>query len=137
MTKYAAVASIYEDAISILMPDFPGFAVQHDGTDIQAAMEEAESVLADYTGTMIYEGLPLPTPMDFLAGAKEAKRGKLADLDADRTALLFLTARPRAPQPQRLNISLDTETIALIDESRKVRGLTRSGYITAAARAYG
>ena len=137
MNRYWAIMIMDDDAITFVSPDLPGFSVQADTTDPDAAVVEAEAVLSDYLGAMLDAGRDLPAASDFLDAARESKRLKLIDPNVDRTASVLLTGRPVGGPAQRINITIDTGTLKTIEAMRKARRLSRSAYLAEAARAYG
>ena len=136
MNRYLAIFTFHDDAITVEMADFPGFFVQADTTKFDQAIAEAEDVLADYTGTILEQDGELPIPSDFLTAAKIAKERGLNTPDGPRQASVVLNARPRYNGPVRINLSLDSTSLAKIDEAADRRGLTRSAYLTKAALEY-
>lgn len=137
MTRYVALVAIEDDSFCFTIPDLPGFTAQFDpdeADDLDHAITLAEDVLADFTGAMLDKGTELPTPRSM--GAIEIntiwqnRRG-------EDGFFVLLNARPRAAAPKRVNISMDSTTLARIDENAKARGLTRSAYLAEAALEYG
>jgi predicted RNase H-like HicB family nuclease len=138
MSRYTAIMSQHDDAFTFEVPVIPGFFAQIDGTDIRAAIAEAESVLSDHIGAMLDEGMAVPEPGDLATSARIAIDRRIADPDRDDvpSAMVVLTARPVGGKAVRANISMDSGTLGFIDETARARGLTRSAFLAEAARAY-
>ncbi len=137
MAKYFGVMQFHDDAITIVMPELPGFTFQTDTLDTREAIAEAENVLADFTGAMLDHGRDIPAPLSFPDGAKLAKELQLGDPDGGKSACIVLSARPKGGKPKRVNISLDSGTLDMIDGAAQARKLSRSAYLAEAARAFG
>lgn len=138
MTKLLAHFTFEDGMISFDIPELPGFHACFDWNEIgtmDAAIRAAEDVLADFTGVMMDDGQALPAPLSVHVSNEDPltvdDSGKRR---FDRVALL--TARPRSAHPKRINLSIDTATLARIDEAAAQRGMTRSGYLAEAALAY-
>ena len=113
-----------EENWSILFPDFPEIASaaeRIDDIDRQAldALATAIDVYAD-------AGKPLPEPSSSFDARSKMPAGAKGDV-------CFYPAV--APEPMRVNISIDRTLLARIDEMAERKGMTRSGFLAAAARA--
>lgn len=138
MARYFAVMTHFDDGITFQVPGLPGFFVQTETCDPEAAVREAESVLADYLGTIADSGRAIPAPVSWEEGARIAADEGMAEPDSGlRTAMAVLIGRARAREPMRVNVSFASDLLEMIDENSKARGLTRSGYLAEAARAFG
>jgi predicted RNase H-like HicB family nuclease len=123
MIVYHAIVHKDEDsAWGVHFPDLPGcFSAADDLADVQANASEA---------VMLYlegEKAPEPSPIE-----------KIRDMAADDLAEgAFLLAVPYvyvSNRPQRINISIDRGVLDAIDAAATARKLTRSAFLTEAAR---
>jgi predicted RNase H-like HicB family nuclease len=138
MPKFLAHFTTEDGTISFDIPELPGFHACFDLDEVdtfEAAIHSAEEVLADFTGVMMDEGRALPGPVTLSVQMDDPNS---TDDSGKRRydRVVLLTARPRSAQPKRINLSIDTATLAKIDECAAQRGMTRSGYLAAAAMAY-
>ncbi len=123
MIIYHAVVHKDEDsAWGVHFPDLPGcFSAAEDLADVQANASEA---------VMLYlEGEKAPKPSTV---------EKIRDMAAgDLAEGAFLLAVPYvyvSNRPQRINISIDRGILDAIDAAATARKLTRSAFLTEAAR---
>jgi len=119
---YAVVHKDADSAYGVHFPDLPGcFSAADDLEDVLPnAIEAMELWLEDQ---------PEPEP----AGVAEIREKAAADLAEGA----FLIAVPRmtvAGKLARVNLSLDMGTLAAIDAAASARKLTRSAFLTEAAR---
>jgi len=112
-------------AHGIAIPDFPGcFSAADRWEGIPEKVQEAVE--------LYFEGedirLPPPTPLDRLMNDPRYEGGVwlLLDIDTDR-----LDTRP-----MRVNVSLPSGLVAEMDRYARAHGMTRSGLIATAVRAY-
>lgn len=129
---YVAFACADDRSIGFTIPDIPGFAVDVETTDMDAAVSEATRILSVHLAELKAAGgiIPVPRPID----AIRADPGCADDL-ADASAIIMLPALVTLGRTVRINLSLDEATLALIDRQAKDRGITRSAMVQAAARA--
>jgi predicted RNase H-like HicB family nuclease len=123
MIIYHAVVHKDEDsAWGVHFPDLPGcFSAADDLADVQANASEA---------VMLYlEGEKAPTP-----SALEKIRAIAADDLAEGAFLLAVPYVYVRNRPQRINISIDRGVLDAIDAAATSRKLTRSAFLTEAAR---
>jgi len=136
MARYIAIMQEVEDSFCFTIPDLPGFIAQFDTDevdDLDHAVALAEDLLADFTGVMLEKGQEIPHPRSYGAIAANIILQRRKGEDG---LFVTLAARPRAAEPKRVNISMDTTTLSKIDEAAKARGLTRSAYLAEAALEY-
>lgn len=126
------VAFIHTDAaggFGISFPDFPGCI--SDGDTVDAAVTRGEAALAFHVEGLRADGLPLPQPRTVdevladpeLAGWREGAQLAHVALIIDRGS------------PKRVNVSLDPGLLDAIDREATRRGMTRSAFLSSAARA--
>ena len=123
MIVYHAVVHKDEDsAWGVHFPDLPGcFSAADDLADVQANASEA---------VMLYlEGEKAPEP-----SAIEKIRDMAADDLAEGAFLLAVPYVYVSNRPQRINISIDRGVLDAIDAAAASRKLTRSAFLTEAAR---
>lgn len=123
MIIYHAVVHKDEDsAWGVHFPDLPGcFSASDDLADVQANASEA---------VMLYlEGEKAPKP-----SAIEKIRAIAADDLAEGAFLLAVPYVYVRNRPQRINISIDRGVLDAIDAAATSRKLTRSAFLTEAAR---
>jgi predicted RNase H-like HicB family nuclease len=123
MIIYHAVVHKDEDsAWGVHFPDLPGcFSAADDLADVQANASEAVA--------LYLEGEKAPKP-----SAIEKIRDMAADDLADGAFLLAVPYVYVSNRPQRINISIDRGVLDAIDAAATSRKLTRSAFLTEAAR---
>jgi predicted RNase H-like HicB family nuclease len=126
------VAFIHTDAaggFGISFPDFPGCI--SDGETVEAALNRGEAALAFHIEGMLEDGMAVPAPRgvdeiladDSLAGWRDGAQIAHVPLIIDRGS------------PKRVNVSLDPGLLDAIDAEATRRGMTRSAFLSSAARA--
>ena len=123
MIVYHAIVHKDEDsAWGVHFPDLPGcFSAADDLADVQANASAA---------VMLYlEGEKAPEP-----SAIEKIREMAADDLAEGAFLLAVPYVYVSNRPQRINISIDRGVLDAIDAAAASRKLTRSAFLTEAAR---
>ena len=123
MIVYHAVVHKDEgSAWGVHFPDLPGcFSAADELDDVQANASEA---------VMLYlegEKAPKPSPI-------ESIRAMAADDLAEGAFLLAVPYVYTSNRPQRINISIDRGILDAIDAAATSRKLTRSAFLTEAAR---
>ncbi|WP_395619967.1 type II toxin-antitoxin system HicB family antitoxin [Sphingorhabdus sp.] len=123
MIIYHAVVHKDEDsAWGVHFPDLPGcFSAADDLADVQANASEAVA--------LYLEGEKAPKPSTI-----EKIRDMAADDLADGAFLLAVPYVYVSNRPQRINISIDRGVLDAIDAAATSRKLTRSAFLTEAAR---
>ena len=123
MIIYHAVVHKDEDsAWGVHFPDLPGcFSAADDLSDVQANASEAVA--------LYLEGEKAPKPSTI-----EKIRDMAADDLADGAFLLAVPYVYVSNRPQRINISTDRGVLDAIDAAATSRKLTRSAFLTEAAR---
>lgn len=100
-------------------PDLPGLTV--DGADIAALVVSAREAVQKELQRLTDEGLDWPKP-----SAPEATQAK--------GVIPFLVDVSVEDTPVRVNISIGERLLKRIDQAAETRGMSRSGFIAAAAR---
>ena len=125
------VAFIHRDngpGFGISFPDFPGCV--SDGNTIDEAIRRGSAALAFHVEGMVQDGEKIPEPRS------------LQDVEADQSlaewregaAICFVPVIFDKGSPRRVNISLDYGLLQAIDDAAKRRGMTRSAFLSSAAR---
>jgi predicted RNase H-like HicB family nuclease len=125
-----AYALIHEEdgLFGISFPDFPGAVAAARSAD--EAIRKGSAVLGFHVAGMAADGDPLPVLRT------------LAELRADRAfredageALLALVPFALPARSVRINISVDANLLAAIDQAAEAAGQSRSAFLADAARA--
>ena len=121
------IGLIHKDADSdygVSFPDFPGVITA--GATLDDARALAEEALSFHIEGLAEDGDPIPEPssLDAVMSDPENRSG-VAILVAVRTA---------ARRSVRVNITLPEDILAEIDNYAESRGLSRSGFMTQAAK---
>jgi len=121
---YAAIVEGDQDGgYSAFFPDLPGCVTAAETQfELMAAAREA---LALHLSGMIEDGDPLPEPT--------ALEALSADQDVREVARILVDADVEEPLV-RVNVSIGAATLRRIDVAAEARGMTRSGFLVAAAR---
>jgi predicted RNase H-like HicB family nuclease len=124
MRYYHAVVHKDEDsAFGVHFPDLPGCF---------SAADEIEDIIPNAT-----EALALwfeDADVNVEPHSVESVRVLAADDLAEGAFLVMVPFIGRSAGPQRVNISLDRSMLAAIDSAASIRKLTRSAFLTEAAR---
>jgi predicted RNase H-like HicB family nuclease len=121
MSEY--IALIHKDPGSdygVSFPDFPGCITA--GATVDEARRMAEKALAFHIAGLVEDGEPVPQPSHL-----EDVMGDPENRDA---VAIFVPARKNV----RINITVPSDVLAEIDRYAEGRGLTRSDFLTEAAR---
>ena len=125
------VALIHKDKNSsygLSFPDFPGCISA--GSSIDEALSDAIEALALHVGGLAADGDPIPEARSVEAIRKDKI---LSEVLADATFAYVPLIQDRG-SARRINVSLDPGLIEAIDEVAKDRGMTRSAFLSTAAR---
>lgn len=128
---YTALITTDAGGYGFTVPDIPGFTAHADTDDIEKAAAIARRVLANHLALLLDSGEELPQSRNL----KELKRDTLLKEDfEDAEAIMLLPALVPAGRTKRVNVTIDENTLDLIDQSAADRKLTRSAFIAEAAR---
>lgn len=125
-----------EGGFAILSPDFDEVASQ--GETLEECMDMAADALRIVTEEYAKTGRNLPAPCG-PAKAKENIARKLEELEATAAGdIVFqMVAAPEANlTPVKISATFTRRTLDIIDAKAKRAGMTRSGFLAAAAQAY-
>jgi predicted RNase H-like HicB family nuclease len=113
-----------ESDFGVSFPDFPGVATA--GTTLDDARAMAEEALAFHIEGLVADGAAIP----------EASR--LEDIMSDPEnrdgVAILVAARTDAPKAVRVTVTLPEDVLTQIDRFAEAHGLTRSGFLTKAAK---
>ncbi|MFV0382729.1 type II toxin-antitoxin system HicB family antitoxin [Paracoccus sp. (in: a-proteobacteria)] len=117
------------DGFGISFPDFPG-AIS-DGETVDQAIQRGEEALAFHVQGMHEDGLGIPVPrtVDAILADPELAEWR-AGAQIAHVALILDRGSPK-----RVNVSLDPGLLEAIDAEAARRGMTRSAFLSSAARA--
>ena len=113
----------------VSFPDFPGCV--SDGATPDEALARGEAALAFHAEGMEEDGLPLPQPRSV---AEVMAAPDLADWREGAQLAWVSLIRDRGTA-RRVNVSLDPGLLDAIDHEARRRGMTRSAFLSSAARA--
>jgi predicted RNase H-like HicB family nuclease len=128
---YTALITTDVGGYGFIVPDIPGFTAHAETDDIEEAAAVARQVLANHLAWLLDSGQELPA----VRSLKELRADPdLAEDFEDAEAVMLLPALVPAGRTKRVNITIDENTLDLIDRSAADRQLTRSAFIAEAAR---
>ena len=125
------VAFIHSDAepgYGISFPDFPGCV--SDGDTIDEAVRRGTEALSFHVEGMIDDAEEVPEPRSIQEIVTDES---LAEWCAG-AAICFVPLIVDKGSPRRVNVSLDFGLLQAIDDEAKQRGMTRSAFLSSAAR---
>lgn len=130
MTRYVGILDGSGDVWGVRVPDLPGCV--GGGPSPEMAIDSAVAAMSWWVSTVLAKGGSVPQARNV--------ETILSDPDAEFNAqagesVVMLPLLYEAGRPVKANISIDAAVLAAIDQAADVRGMTRSGFIAAAARA--
>lgn len=131
MINYLTLVHADKDGYGFTAPDVPGFTAYAAGP-LDVAVKVAKAVLAHHLAAIVDVGGTIPKPR-----APEAIKAD-SDFAGDYEEADYIVMLPALlpfGRSKRVNLSLDENTIELIDEAAQARGITRSAFVAQAARA--
>lgn len=130
MSYYVALIHKERDsAYGVSFPDFPG-CIGADDHSAEAAVRDAIEALAFHVEQMQADGEPIPKPRSL----DELRRSRQFREDAEDAMIVYVPLLTPGGKIERINISLDANTLRVIDEAAKRRGMSRSAFLATAAR---
>lgn len=117
-----------ETAFGISFPDFPGCISAGDSLD--DVVEKGREALAFHIENMQQDGEYIPPPSSL---EQIKKHPDLADWRENAT-FIWIPVITDKGSPKRVNISLDSGLLESVDEEAKRRNMTRSAFLSSAAR---
>ena len=128
---YTAIITTDAGGYGFVVPDIPGFTAHAETDDIEKAAAVARGVLANHLALLIDNGAELPKARSLKELQKDAS---LREDFEEADAVMLLPALVPAGRTLRVNLTIDENTLDLIDRSAADRKLTRSAFIAEAAR---
>lgn len=124
---------VFDDpgGFGFVAPDVEGFTAHVETEDFSVAVSEARKVLAAHLTALLDAGGQLPRARSIKELA--AQEDLRPDFEEALTTVM-LPALVSSGRTKRVNLSLDENTIQLIDQAARERGLTRSAFVAEAAR---
>ena len=117
-----------ESGFGISFPDFPGCV--SDGDTVENAIRRGSEALSFHVEGMLEDGETVPPP-------RSVQSVKL-DLELtewrEGANFAFVPLILDKGSPRRVNISLDYGLLQAIDDEARLRGMTRSAFLSSAAR---
>lgn len=129
MARYVALIDGEAGAYGVSFPDAPGCTAM--GETQEEALSSAADALAEWVSDELADGRRAPSPrsVEILRREPDVVAALRAGAVLASVPLLIDTGKPA-----RANISLDAGLLAEIDEAARLRGVTRSAFLAAAAR---
>lgn len=129
MARYVALIDGEAGAYGVSFPDAPGCTAMAETQE--EALSAAADALAEWVSDELADGrrAPSPRPVEILRREPDVIDALRAGAVLASVPLLIDTGKPA-----RANISLDAGLLAEIDEAARLRGVTRSAFLAAAAR---
>ncbi|MGJ3523561.1 type II toxin-antitoxin system HicB family antitoxin [Nitratidesulfovibrio sp. D1] len=125
-----------EGAYAVTFPDLPGCITQ--GESLEDAFRMAQEALECHLLGMHEDNDPLPVPSSLKEARAKAETEAAEDGEVIPEGTLYqLVPAPSLDiPPVRVNISLAPHVLALVDRVAQEEGMSRSGFLVAAARHY-
>lgn len=129
MARYIGLVDAAEGVFGVSFPDAPGCTAM--GNTQQEAIDNAADALAEWVSDELADGRTVPSArsLDELGRLPEVTAALAQGAVMTMVPLILDTGRVA-----RANISIDTGLLADIDEAARLRGVTRSAFLAAAAR---
>lgn len=128
MAQVIAIVHEEKGTYGISFPDFPGCV--SGGKTLDDAMRRGRETLRAHVASMIEDGetLPVVRPLDQL------KKDRIFRTDS-AGAMVMALPLDLPSRAIRVNISLDENLVAAVDQAAERSGLSRSAFIAEAAKA--
>ena len=120
----------------VFFPDLEG--CNTFGDTLQEAFEAAQDAATGWLEVEEDRGSPLPAPSS-LAAAKAKAEAHCRELEIDvpeGTLYQLVPVDPQPEKPVRVNMTFAPRVLRLIDRAAEEEGMTRSGFLATAAKAY-
>jgi predicted RNase H-like HicB family nuclease len=130
---YYAVFVPNDGKVSVFFPDFPGLFPWHE--TMEQAFQDAIGGLDVHMEGMADDGDEIPEPSSLdEAKVKIAESFAAIDVDPVDAVWQLVPAPDISEQQTRVNVSFKRYTLNMIDRKADAAGMTRSGFLGAAAR---
>src|SRR5215467_1225264 len=128
-TRYSSIVDGKRGAYGVVIPDLPGCTAM--GKTIDEALVNAVSAATAWARVARADGIPIPKPrpIEMLRSDPEV----VAEI-AQGGTLAIVPLILDAGRAVKANLSLDAGLLQAIDDAAEAHGLTRSAFITTAAR---
>ena len=130
MTHYVGILDGAKNVWGVRIPDLPGCF--GGGSSPEAAISDIISAMREWAGAIAQKGQPIPPPRplaDIIADNETDYEPQLGE------SIVMLPLLHETGRSVKANISIDVGMLAAIDAAANVRGMTRSAFLVAAARA--
>ncbi|MDX7952672.1 type II toxin-antitoxin system HicB family antitoxin [Lichenihabitans sp. Uapishka_5] len=129
MARYIAILDIDDEAVGAEIPDCPGCTAM--GRDEDEAVQAITEALREWMADRIADGVAPPVPRSI---KMLDRAGFLSGTPGSPAVFASIPLLLDESRLVRANISLDAGFLKTIDQEAKLRGLTRSAFLTSAAR---
>ena len=137
METYYAGFVPYDGKVSVLFPDVPGCTTW--GDNMEHAFTMAIDALASHLEALANDDDPIPAPSRYEA-ARDGLRKLYAELglgDLPEGAMVHPVPAPDLDmRTKQVAVSFRQYALDMIDRKARAAGMTRSGFLVAAASAY-
>lgn len=137
MAHYIAQFIPQEDgSFCVFFPDLPG--CDTFGDSLEEAFEAAQEAATGWLEVEMDRGEPSPVPSG-IAAVKEKAEAYCRELEIavpEGTLYQLVPVEPQKEKPVRVNMTFAPRVLRLIDRAAEEEGMTRSGFLAAAAKAY-
>ena len=128
-TRYVVIVDGEPGALGLWVPDMPGCTSM--GETLDALLQKAQEALRMWAEDALADEEPLPIPRSFEEIAKEPE---VAEALKHGAALAIVPLLVETGRSVKANLSMDAWLLAAIDDAAAARGLTRSAFLSSAAR---
>ncbi len=119
------------DSFGFIIPDVPGFTADIETTDFDHAVAQARTILTSHLAALVDAGGTIPVARAMNDVRNDAR---FAEDFATADAIMMLPALLPAGRTVRVNLTMDENTVDLIDQAASERKLSRSAFVAEAAR---
>jgi predicted RNase H-like HicB family nuclease len=135
MTAYYAIFVPEEGGkFSVWFPDVPGCATW--GESMEHAFAMAMDALEGHLEALFDDGDPIPQPSNHADAVKLAMKDFEGQAAPEGIVFQLVPTPDVREKPRRINVSLRPSVISMIDRKAESLGMTRSGFLAAAASEY-
>lgn len=128
-TRYVVIVDGEPGALGLWVPDMPGCTSM--GETLDELLQNAQEALRMLAEDALADEEPLPTPRSFDEIAKDPQ---VAEALKRGAALAIVPLLIETGRSVKANLSMDAWLLAAIDDAAAARGLTRSTFLSSAAR---
>lgn len=128
MARYLAIIDEADRQFGVIFPDAPGCVAM--GSTQEEAIDNAIEALSEWAIDEASDGRTIRKPRSY---AQVLKSGEFPQL-GNGAVVATIPLLNESGRLARANVSMDAGLLASIDEAARARGLTRSAFLTSAAR---